>query len=131
MTEPITAAVIVGLAVSKFAETGAAKTAEKLVEELWTALTQRFKGRKNAEAALAQLEAAKGKAPEAQANLVLVLDGDLFEDDGFRAKVEAIVKEIRKAEPELEAKVSIVINSSGANAVNTGTNDGTINYGKV
>lgn len=131
MTEPITAAVIVGLAVSKFAETGAVKTAERLVEGLWTALTQRFKGRKKAEEALAQLEAAKGQAPEAQANLVRVLDGDLFEDDDFRAKVEAIVKEIREAEPELEAKVSIVINSSGANAVNTGTNEGTINYGKV
>lgn len=131
MTEPVTAAVVLGLAVSKFAETGAAKTAEKLVEGLWTKLKAHFEGRKKAKEALEQLEAAKGEAPEAEAGLVRVIDGELFEDEDFKQEIEAIVKAIREAEPELEAKVSIVINSSGANAVNTGENKGTINYGKV
>jgi hypothetical protein len=100
MADPITAAVIVGLAASKFAESAAGKAAEKLVEQLWGAIATRFKGRKKAEEALAQLEAAKGKAPEAEANLVRVLDGELFEDDKFREALEKLVREITTQEPE-------------------------------
>ncbi len=38
MTEPIMKALIVGLAAQKFAEGAAGKSAEKLVEKLWTSL---------------------------------------------------------------------------------------------
>jgi dephospho-CoA kinase len=128
MTEPITAAIIAGLAAQKFAEGAAGKAAEKLIERLWEAIATRFKGRKKAEGELAKIAAAKGAAPEAIANVTRALDGEMFEDDQFREQLEAIVREIRAAEPTREASISGVVNSSGANAVNAGVNQGTINY---
>ncbi|NJM58766.1 MAG: hypothetical protein HC857_17010 [Synechococcales cyanobacterium RU_4_20] len=100
MADPVTAAVIVGLAVSKFAEGAAGKTAEKLVEQLWGAIASRFQTKPKAAAELAKIEATKGKAPEAEANLVRVLDGELFEDDKFREALEKLVREITTQEPE-------------------------------
>ncbi len=94
MTDPVTAAVIVGLATSKFAESAAGKTAEKLVERLWEAIACRFKGRKKAEEAIAKIEASQGQAPESQANLVRVLDAELFEDEGFAQELQQLAQQI-------------------------------------
>jgi hypothetical protein len=94
MTDPITAAVIVGLATSKFAEGIAGKGAEKLVEQLWEAIASRFKGRKKAEEVLAQLETTQGKVPEAEANLVRVLDAEMFEDDTFATELQQMAQQI-------------------------------------
>ena len=100
MTEPITAVLIVGLAVSKFTESAAGEAGKKLLNQLWDTIAARFKGRQKAEAAIAQLEASQGQATEAQANLVRVLDGELFEDDGFRNQLEQLVKELQTQAPE-------------------------------
>lgn len=94
MTDPVTAAVIVGLAVSKFTEGAVGEAGKKLVNQLWETLATRFKGRPKAEAAIGQLEASQGKAPDARTNLVRVLDGDLFEDDRFAAEVQQLAQQI-------------------------------------
>jgi hypothetical protein len=101
MTDPvtITAAVIVGLAITRFTEGAAGEAGKKLVNQLWDTIAARFKGRKKAEAAIAQLEANQGQATEAQANLVRVLDGELFEDDGFRVQLEQLVQQIQAEAP--------------------------------
>ena len=75
MTDPITAAVIVGLAVSKFTEGVAGEAGKKLVNRLWEMIAARFKGRGKVEDAIKQIEASGGDAPQAEANLVRVLDG--------------------------------------------------------
>ena len=100
MTDPITATVIVGLAVSKFTEGVAGQAGKKLVSRLWELIAARFQGRGKVEDAIKQIEASDGDAPEAEANLVRVLDGELFEDDGFREQLEQLVKEIQGQSPE-------------------------------
>lgn len=94
MSDPVTAAVIVGLAISKFTEGAAGEAGKKLASKLWDTIAARFKGRKKTEAAIAQIESSSGKAPEAQANLVRVLDGELFEDDGFAETVQQLAQQI-------------------------------------
>jgi hypothetical protein len=94
MTDPITAATIAGLALSKFAESGASEAAKKLIENLWGAIASRFKGRKKAEEAIAKIEASKGQAPESEANLVRVLDAELFEDEGFAQELQQLAQQI-------------------------------------
>jgi hypothetical protein len=94
MTDPITAATIAGLALSKFAESGASEAAKKLIENLWGEIASRFKGRKKAEEALTKLEASQGKDPETEANLVRVLDGEMFEDDAFAEQLQQMAQQI-------------------------------------
>ena len=109
MVEPvtITAAVIVGLAVTKFTEGAAGEAGKKLTNQLWDTIAARLKGRKKAEAAIAQIEASRGQAPEAQANLVRVLDGELFEDDEFREQLEEAVKAIQAQAPQRVQEVLV------------------------
>jgi hypothetical protein len=112
MTEPITTALVVGLAVQKFAEGAAGKTAEKLIEQLWTAITNRFKGRKKTEENLATIAAAKGNAPDAQGKVETVLEAEFVEDEDFRAELAAIVTQIQKAEPERVQQMLVGIKTS-------------------
>lgn len=88
--EPITTALIVGLATQKFAEGAAGK----LVERLWDAIADRFKGRKKTEENLAAIAAAKGKAPEAIAAVTTVLAGELVEDPEFKTALEGLAQQI-------------------------------------
>lgn len=94
MTDPVTAAVIVGLAVSKFAEGAAGKSAEKLVEKLWDAIADRFKGRKKMEEAIGQITASQGQDAGAIAKVTTVLDGELVEDEEFAAAVQSLAQQI-------------------------------------
>lgn len=98
MTEPITTALIVGLAAQKFAEGAAGKAAEKLIERLWEAIATRFKGRPKVEAAIGQIAAAPDAA--AMTKLEKVLDGEFVEDEEFEAELKAIVAQIQAAEPD-------------------------------
>ncbi len=127
MSDPITAAVIVGLAAQKFTEGAAGKSAEKLVERLWDSIVARFKGDKRAERAVATFVETKGEKKSVN-TLAVYLEDELRNED-FRSELEAIVRDIQKAEPDPEATVNKIINSSGANAVNVVENSGTINYG--
>jgi hypothetical protein len=99
MAEPITTALIVGLAAQKFAEGAAGKAAEKLVERLWETITDRFKGRKKTAENLAAIAAAKGDAPAAIAAVETVLEGEFVEDEDFQQALVKIVEEIRSVEP--------------------------------
>lgn len=130
MTDPITAAAIVGLAASKFAEAGASEAAKKLIENLWGEITNRFKGRKKAEEALAQLEAAKGDAPEAQANLVRVLDAEMFEDDAFAGQVQQMAQQIIQIQNQSQSQSSNTFTSNDSSQMRAvGQVYGTANLG--
>jgi hypothetical protein len=94
MVEPITTALIVGLAAQKFAEGAAGKAAEKLVERLWEAIVNRFQGRKKTEENLAAIATAKGQAPEAIEAVTTVLAGEFVEDEGFKAELEGLAQQI-------------------------------------
>ncbi len=94
MAEPITTALIVGLAAQKFAEGAAGKAAEKLVERLWDTIATRFKGRKKTEENLATIAAAKGEAPAAIAAVETVLAGEFVEDEEFAAGLRDLAQQI-------------------------------------
>lgn len=100
MADPITAAIIAGLAAQKFAEGVGGKAAEKLVGELWDRLVSRFAGRKKTEENLATIVEAKGNAPEALQKVTTVLEGEFVEDEDWRSELEAIVREIQTVEPD-------------------------------
>ena len=94
MTEPITTAIIVGLAAQKFAEGAAGKSAEKLVERLWDAIATRFTGRKKTEENLATIAAAKGQDAGAIGKVATVLDGEFVEDEDFAASLKELAQQI-------------------------------------
>jgi hypothetical protein len=98
MAEPITTALIVGLAAQKFAEGAAGKAAEKLVEKLWESIVARFKGRPKVEEAIGQIAATQDAG--AIEKLGKVLDGEFVEDEDFQQALVKIVEEIRSVEPE-------------------------------
>ncbi|NJN49684.1 MAG: hypothetical protein HC805_07870 [Alkalinema sp. RL_2_19] len=92
MTEPITTALIVGLAAQKFAEGAAGKAAEKLIERLWETIATRFKGRKKVEAAIGQIQVSQD--PAAMTKLEKVLDGEFVEDEEFEAQLKDLAQQI-------------------------------------
>ena len=94
MTEPITTAIIVGLAAQKFAEGAAGKSAEKLVERLWDTIVSRFSGRKKTEENLATIAAAKGQDAGAIGKVATVLDGEFVEDEDFAAGLKELAQQI-------------------------------------
>ena len=94
MTEPITTALIVGLAAQKFAEGAAGKSAEKLVEKLWDTIVSRFSGRKKTEENLATIAAAKGQDAGAIGKVAVVLDGEFVEDEDFAASLKELAQQI-------------------------------------
>ena len=112
MTEPITTAIIVGLAAQKFAEGAAGKSAEKLVEKLWDTIVSRFTGRKKTEENLATIAAAKGQDAGAIGKVATVLDGEFVEDEDFEERLKAIVREIQSVEPERVQKMLVGIKTT-------------------
>ena len=94
MTEPITTAIIMGLAAQKFAEGAAGKSAEKLVERLWDAIVSRFSGRKKTEENLATIAAAKGQDAGAIGKVATVLDGEFVEDEDFEERLKELAQQI-------------------------------------
>jgi hypothetical protein len=112
MAEPVTTALILTLAAQKFAEGAAGKAAEKLIERLWDAIADRFKGRKKTEENLKAIAIAKGEDAAALEKVETVLDAEFVEDEEFRGELEAIVIEIQKAEPERVQKMLVGIRTS-------------------
>ena len=94
MTEPITTALIVGLAAQKFAEGAAGKSAEKLVERLWDAIATRFTGRKKTEENLATIAAAKGQDAGAIGKVAVVLEGEFVKDENFAASLKELAQQV-------------------------------------
>ena len=94
MTEPITTAIIVGLAAQKFAEGAAGKSAEKLVERVWDAIATRFTGRKKTEENLATIAAAKGQDAGAIGKVATVLEGEFVEDEEFEERVKELAQQV-------------------------------------
>ena len=104
MTEPITTALIVGLAAQKFAEGAAGKSAEKLVEKLWDAIVSRFTGRKKTEENLAMIAAAKGQDAGAIGKVATVLDGEFVEDEDFAASLKELAQQIVNIESQSQTQ---------------------------
>ncbi|MBD2326277.1 hypothetical protein [Alkalinema sp. FACHB-956] len=94
MTEPITAAVILGLAAQKFAEGAAGKAAEKLIERLWESIAARFAGRKKTAENLATIAAEKGEAPAALKQVETVLEAEFVEDEEFQQALQGLAQQI-------------------------------------
>ncbi|MGI0492143.1 hypothetical protein ACN4EG_10040 [Alkalinema pantanalense CENA528] len=94
MTEPITAAVILGLAAQKFAEGAAGKAAEKLIERLWESIAARFAGRKKTAENLATIAAEKGEAPAALKQVETVLEAEFVEDEEFQQELQGLAQQI-------------------------------------
>ena len=94
MTEPITTALIVGLAAQKFAEGAAGKSAERLVEKLWDTIVSRFSGRKKTEENLATIAAAKGQDAGAIGKVATVLEGEFVEDEDFEERLKELAQQI-------------------------------------
>jgi cytochrome c551/c552 len=108
MAEPITTALIVGLAAQKFAEGAAGKSAEKLVEKLWTAIATRFAGRKKTEENLAAIEKAKGQDTGAIEKVTAVLAGEFVEDEAFEAKLKELAQQIVNIQSQSQTQKSNV-----------------------
>jgi hypothetical protein len=112
MAEPITTAVMVGLAAQKFAEGAAGKAAEKLVERLWESIAARFRGRPKVEEAMGQIVAGKGAAPAAVEKLGKVLDGEFVEDEGFEASLRDLAQQIIRIQNQTQSNNTFTSNDS-------------------
>lgn len=97
MADPITAATIAGLLLTKFTEGAAGETAKKLVTQLWDAIAARFKGDKRAERALATVEAEK--TPESTSTIAVYLEDEMKTVPEFAAQIRQIAIEIQALEP--------------------------------
>ena len=107
MTEPITTAIIVGLAAQKFAEGAAGKSAEKLVEKLWDAIVSRFSGRKKTEENLATIAAAKGQDAGAIGKVATVLEGEFVEDEEFEASLKDLAQQIMNIQSQSQTATTM------------------------
>jgi hypothetical protein len=92
MAEPITTALIVGLAAQKFVEGASSEAGKKLVGQLWDTIVARFKGRPKVEEAIGQIAATQDKG--AIEKLGKVLDGEFVEDEGFEASLKDLAQQI-------------------------------------
>lgn len=131
MVEPITTAMIVGLAAQKFAEGAAGKfaegAAEKLVEKLWGAIATRFSGRKKIEENLAAIEITKGEDTGAIANVTAVLKGEFMEDEAFEASLKELVQQIVNIQSQTQSRQDNSIYGRAVMIVNHGSQ--TLNIG--
>lgn len=126
--EPITTALVVGLAAQKFAEGAEGKSAEKLVEKLWTAIKNRFVGRKKTEENLAAIEAANGQDMGAIERVTTVLAGEFMEDEEFETSLKELAQQILNVQNQSQSQLrninygrsyQIIMNQGGGN-VNIG-----------
>ena len=106
MADPITAAVIVGLAAQKFAEGAAGKAAEKLVENLWSSIAARFAGRKKTEENLAAITDGKAEATDALRKVATVLEGEFVEDEAWRSELEGLAQQIISIQNQSQSQKS-------------------------
>ena len=122
--EPITTALVVGLAAQKFAEGAEGKSAEKLVEKLWTAIKNRFVGRKKTEENLAAIEAANGQDMGAIERVTTVLAGEFMEDEEFETSLKELAQQILNVQNQSQSQLrninygrshQIIMNQGGGN----------------
>lgn len=130
ITEPITTALIVGLAAQKFAEGAAGKSAEKLVEKLWDAIVSRFSGRKKTEENLATIAAAKGQDVGAIGKVAVVLEGEFVEDEDFEERLKDLAQQIVNIQSQSQtANTTSFISNDQSQMRAVGVVHGTANLG--
>ena len=130
MADPITAAIIAGLAAQKFAEGAAGKAAEKLVEKLWDSIVSRFKGRKKTEENLATIAGSKGQAPEALLKVATVLEGEFVEDEAFQQELQGLAQQIINIQNQSQSQVANTFTSQDNSQMRAvGVVHGTANLG--
>jgi hypothetical protein len=106
MTAPITAAVILGLVAQKFIEGAVGKTAEKLVEQLWTTIVARFQGRKKTEENLAAIVTSQGKDSDALVKVEKVLDAEFVEDEAFQQELQGLAQQIITIQNQVQSQAT-------------------------
>jgi hypothetical protein len=132
MAEPITTALIVGLAAQKFAEGAAGKSAEKLVERLWDAIVTRFSGRKKTEENLAAIEKAKGADVGAIEKVTAVLAGEFVEDEDFEASLKDLAQQIVNIQNQSQTATTVsFVSRDNSEMRAVGVVHGTANLGDV
>ncbi len=128
MTDPVTAATVVALAV-KLLEGMASGVGEKLTEKLWNAIKNRFAGRKKVEEAIAQIEATQDSG--AIEKLTTIVDAEMIQDDEFAGEVQQLAQQIinltqnqtqTQTSMHFEAKDNSKMNAVGE-LKNTGSGD--------
>jgi hypothetical protein len=132
MAEPITTALIVGLAAQKFAEGAAGKSAEKLVERLWDAIVTRFSGRKKTEENLAAIEKAKGADAGAIEKVTAMLAGEFVEDEEFEASLKDLAQQIVNIQSQSQTATTVsFVSRDNSEMRAVGVVHGTANLGDV
>jgi hypothetical protein len=130
MAEPITTALIVGLAAQKFVEGASSEAGKKLVGQLWDTIVARFKGRKKTAENLAAIEAAKGNAPAAIEAVTTVLAGEFVEDEGFEASLKDLAQQIIQIQSQSQTQSNNTFTSNDSSTMRAvGQVYGTANLG--
>lgn len=111
MTDPITAATIATLAASKFVESGAGEAGKRLIENLWTAIVQRFQHDDRAKRTLAAVETEK--SPEAVKKLEFYLDDEMATAPEFATLLKQLVQEIRAQQPAARQEMATNLELEG------------------
>jgi predicted amino acid racemase len=121
MAEPLTAGVLVGLAVQKFVESGAGELAKKFtaeaiakIPELWQRIKNKLQGKSpKVDEALAKLESGDRSAIDTVTkNLDVVLD----DEPEFAEQLKVLAKEIQAG--KLQDNSNMVQNVTGDNNMN-------------
>jgi hypothetical protein len=110
MAEPITTALIVGLAAQKFVEGASSEAGKKLVGQLWDTIVARFKGRPKVEEAIGQIVATQDAG--AIEKLGKVLDGEFVEDEGFEASLKDLAQQIIQIQSQTQSSNTFTSNDS-------------------
>lgn len=129
MVEPITTALIVGLAAGKFVEGAGGKVAEKLVEQLWGAIASRFKGDRRAEQALTQVEQERGSTDSLE-TLTTYVKQEMKADRAFADEVQQLAEQIVNIQNQTQTQSTNTFTSNDSSQMRAaGQVYGTANFG--
>jgi hypothetical protein len=111
MTDPITAATIAALAANKFVESGAGEVGKRLIENLWSAIANRFQNDDRAKRALVGVETEQ--SPEAIKKLEFYLDDEMTAAPEFADLLKQLVQEIQAQQPAARQEMATNLELEG------------------
>ncbi|MGB3691311.1 MAG: hypothetical protein WA865_07015 [Spirulinaceae cyanobacterium] len=112
MTEPITAMTVAALAASKFMEGGVGKAGEKIVEELWNVIAEKFKGKQQNENVLRAVATRKNEV--SIDSLAKCLANEMKFDPKFATQVKQLAQQIGNLhQTQQKNKLQQINNSNG------------------
>jgi len=111
MTDPITAATIAALAANKFIESGAGEAGKRLIENLWSAIANRFQNDDRAKRVLVAVETEQ--SPEAIKKLEFYLDDEMTAAPEFADLLKQLVQEIQAQQPAARQEMATNLELKG------------------